>query len=174
MHLGILTDPALSGSVSVFTADTQINIHSWQEKKTQDTTGGVPTAVVEYGYAKNYTVNSNPLGGVSDKWRAWLAAEWRKDIEYSPLNYHTASGTTPIDTAFVTYPPHVVGLLTVPRTLVDVVLTPDAFLAGLVLLPGQCVTLNMHGRFGQSARKTIIVGILTNYVTETVTLTLWS
>ena len=38
----------------------------------------------------------------------------------------------------------------------------------------QCVTLNMHGRFGQSARKTIIVGILTNYVTETVTLTLWS
>jgi hypothetical protein len=161
--LGQMTDPA--GLTSVYTADSQTNVKSWNQRKSLDTKGGVPASKVTLKYAHNYTVQTR---------RAWLAEEWRTSAADTAAVIHPASEELLLDTARTELLPTVTGLYTIPRQLIDIEIIPSAFLAASVILPGQCVTLNLHGRFGFSGDKTIVVGILIDYIRETVRLTLWS
>lgn len=161
----------------VFTATSDVNIESFTRTKQADTASGVPASKVTLRYAKNYNVQKDTAGAVPAERKAWLAEEYRNSSLDSTQPLHPFSEELIIDTLMTYEDSEVLALLaelyTVPREIIEIVLLPVCFLEAIDLQPGNCVALDLNGRFGYTNKNMIIVGITSNYVDEQVTLTLW-
>lgn len=171
--LSTLKDPANETSKYLFKADT--NITSLRFKRPQDTKAGIPAKTVTVKYGKNYTVETTTAGSVSAADQEWAKSEWRKTTVAAmgvahpmgeDLEYESTYTREPDITTFA-------GFLTNRRMLVELGIFKNEFLQASSLLPGDCVTLDLLGRYGISSKKMIIAAILKNYAEEDVTVTLW-
>jgi hypothetical protein len=174
MMLGLTSDP--STMTSVYAATSDVNIGMWDTDKVRETKQGAPASKVTVRYGKNYTVQTNPAGACTPSRKALIATQWRDRISDTlsipdPLSL---SQELIIDTARTTNYPSIVGLYTTPRELLFIDILELDFLNAALLLPGQCITVNLKGRFNYTTKKVLIVGILINYVSLTVRLTVWS
>ena len=170
---GTLADPATLSPV--FTANGATNIVSFQRRAASDTAGGVAPSKITMKYGRNYTVQANPPQATVER-IAWLASEWRSLSALNPAP-QPSSAETVIETCMNSVPTAQLDLLAdlylVDREIIEVEIIEDEFLAASALYPGACVSLDLAGRFGYAGKHMILVGTLTNYVEERVTLTLW-
>ena len=169
---GQLVDP--SGITPVYYASSDTNIASWSRAKTQDTTNGIPAKTVTVRHEFNYTVITQPLPATAVIDMGWLATDWKATLADTATKVHPNSEEMIIDTARGSLVPSLIGLYTVPRELITITIIRSDFLAAAAVLPGQCVSVDLKGRFNCSGKRMLVVGILINYVAESVQLTLWS
>ena len=158
----------------VYYAVSNTNIVSYSREKTQGNGNGAPAKRVLLQHEHNNTVITQPLPAANAADKAWMAVPCKTTIGDTATVAHPSSQDMTIDTVRSSMLPSVVGLYTVIREIVTVEIIRTDFLTASAILPGQCVSLDLKGRFGYSGKKTMVVGIILNYVTETVTLTLWS
>jgi hypothetical protein len=132
-------------------------------------------------YERNYTIQTQPAGAVSAERRGWLTTDYRlHSTDALPANIQPFSeellfpSAVSHDNDF--HAPLLAQLYCVPRELVDIQvskLQPDDFLTVAALQTGQCVALDMHGRFGYNGKPMIIAGTIIDYANETATITVW-
>lgn len=182
LRLGVLEAPEnIPDNRVSFYLNSQTNIVSFSTKKTQDTKGGVPAKRVKIKYSKNYTIQELQTNTDPD-WKFRV----NKDNEYlesltpiSPI-VHPFSEELEMVTACSSIQPNTPTLLSVlfqtNRELIEVEIIASDFLTACNLLPGQCVHVDLHGRFGMvsvNPKHMLITGILLNFVDESVKLILW-
>lgn len=177
LRLGQVFDPA--GNTAVYTFRSTTNIVDYTITKANDTAGGVPANKVTLQYDRNYTIIEQPFGSINEQTiptKSWLAAENSKDSLAATFSFPLAEELV-LDTALTGTYSDALSLLktlyTVDRELIELEVIQSEFLAASALLPGQVVSLNLEGRFGYTDKRLLIVGILINYVEESVKLRLW-
>lgn len=176
--LGFLEDPStLTPVYTLTTLPASVNIASFACRKAADTKDGIPASSVTMTYQKNYTIQAQPAGSVSTDRRQKIALPYSTNAANSILPIHPLSSPFSIDTALSnsnpTFANKVRDLYTDDRELVDVSITQNHFLETVGLLPGNCVALDLQGRFGYSGKHMIIVGATIDYAKELTQLTLW-
>ena len=176
IRFGLMQDP--STMTPVFYADSTTNIVAYSSGKTKDTKGGVPAKAVTLKWGYNYTINKSPAGATTDARKQLIKEEWSKATKASTNTVYPYAEEMEIETALtkrdITLLPLLHNLHTVPRELVDIEIIRDQFLAVSVILPGQCVAVNLNNRFGITDLHMLVVGTTINYVEESVKLTLWA
>ena len=174
--LGQLQDPQyMIPSLSLF-GDT--NIKSFTIKKSLDTKGGAPASKVTVRYAKNYTVSANPAASVSVERKLKLSEAWSQStVDAPPENIQPISEEMIIDSLCTNENTSHNYLLSqfycYERSLIEVEVTQEMFLACAVLLPGICISIDLKGRFGYNDTPMLLIGTTINYVEESVRFTLW-
>lgn len=170
------TVDAAMAAASVYTLDSETNITGITISRSSDTKGGVPAKSVSMTYERNYSPGMSTAASVTAARQEWIKNEWRT-ASAAADTVHPFSEEMTFETTLTTAPPAILAALkslhTVKRELVEVETVSTAFLQTVQLLPGQNVTLDLHGRFGYTNKKMLIVGIVINCVKEAVTLTLW-
>jgi hypothetical protein len=153
-------------------------ITDFTRSRSTDTKDGIPASYVTHRYRKNYNVNTTPAGSVPLAIKNDIAAEWLKQSENSSGFVHVSAGELSIDTALVRSNSSLIAktkaIHTNARELIQVTLRKDLFLNGVDMMPGDCVTLDLNGRFGYTATRSLVVGNTINYTDETVRLLLTS
>jgi hypothetical protein len=179
MVLGAVTDPANLNPIFAF--GPNINIKSVVRRPAMDTEGGAPASRATVRYGRNYTVQAQPAGDVSAERKAWLADEWRlHSVDADPATIQPISKEMIFDSACTHnndfHAPELAALFCVERELVDIeleLLAPEVFLDVAALVQGDCVTLDLNGRFGYSGKHMIVAAGVINWKAETATITLW-
>lgn len=173
MQLGFLEDPVTMTPIYVAVSD--VNITKFSRKRSSSTAGGVPASEVAVNYAKNYTKQTNVATSVSTSRKAWLEEDWRTVSQErtgvaNPFEEKLELETALTEIGFVS---NVAALYCADREIIDIEIIAAQFIAASAILPGQCVSVDLQDRFWIGAKKMLVVGITTNYVEETVALTLW-
>ena len=178
MRIGHLSDPATM--TSVYTLNSTVNIESINFKPTEDTNGGVPANTITMKYGRNYTVQTAAqlAGSVLPDKKLLLGTEWKSAFDGGTLTDNPLKDEMIFETSFNGSAPGVFNVLKtlyqVQREIVEIQIAKIEFLAALVAItPGCCVTVNLTGRFGYTAKKMIVIGITVNFTESTVSIRAW-
>lgn len=186
IHVGQLVDPAtLTADYSISTRGTAI--HAAEVQKAQDTAGGIPAYCVTLKRSKNWTVQTDVFAAVSDARKEWLAEEYRltQVSNATVLNAHPKSEEMQIETCLTqgnaAEATRRAGLYSVPRNLVELTLSMDAFGSTANIRPGLCISLSLEDiavpgtthRYAFVDKKMLLIGYTINRVTERISATLW-
>ena len=174
--LGVMADP--STLTPVYALSTSNNsITKFARRKPVDTKDGVPASYVTLKYGQSYTVQTQPAGSVDVARKLRLAEAWLSESANSTNAIHPLSGEFVLETALNNSNPMLLNrvrdLHTADRELIDIDVSPLNFLETIPVLPGQCVSVDLEGRFGYSEKHMIVVGKKIDYAKEIVQMTLW-
>lgn len=186
IQIGQFADPdTLTADYTLSTRGTAI--HAAEVQKSQDTTGGIPAYCVTLKRSKNWTTQTDVFAAVTDARKEWLAEEWRTTqiIDADVLTAHPKSEEMEIETSLtqanVAEATRRAGLYSVPRNLVELTLSLDAFGSTANIRPGLCISLSLEDitvpgithRYGFIDKKMLLIGYTINRVTERISATLW-
>lgn len=179
LRFGKLADP--SSMTPVYTLQASTNITSFSTAKSQDTRGGIPAKKVTVKYARNYTIQDLQTN-VPTSWKQRVS----RDNEYLSKSSALAALSHPLSEELIlTTAKSSVSdtdldllrtLFCTDRNIITVGVITTEFLTASALLPGQCVHVDLEGRFGYThaaPKHMIILGITLDYVKEIVSLILW-
>lgn len=173
MQLGFLQVP--STMTPVYEVISDGNITTFGIRKSESTAAGVPAKAVVIHYEKNNTVQTTVAGSVTLGRKTWLSEEWRsvtlgRTGESNPAEEELTLDTALTQSAFLS---EVHSLYCNDREIIEVEIISSEFLTAKMLQPGQCIAVNLRGRFDVVGKQMILIGITINHVDESVTLTLW-
>jgi hypothetical protein len=180
MRTGLMEDPV--GKTPVYTLKSDVNIESFAVAKTEDMKGGVPAKSVALLHRINFTPMTNVAGSVSAERQEWLKNPNTKTVKASTNTVHPLSEELVVNSYITTETTEALDILhdlyTVNREIVTIKVLNNAdsseFRTALAVPPGAIVSVDLLGRFGYSGKPTKLIGMIINWVEESVTMRLWS
>jgi hypothetical protein len=182
-------DPAtLSPEYTLNTSTDGIETVSIEQ--TRDTAGGVPAHILTLLRSKNYTIQTDVAGIVTEESKTWSKETWRKTqvIDETVKTAHPSSEELIIETTLTCITQddtaeaeRRAALYSVERDLIVLNVPLDIFGSTANLVPGLCIALELEDvkidgteyRYGYTSKNMAVIGFTINRVSERIDLTLW-